>query len=274
MSFNVNKSTVQKLISWKYSLEQINGELNLATKKKNALDKLFNEGKVSQPTYDSFSNEVAEAIVEIEAKQKILVEKMTTKISELEQQMKTLEFLLVNSEIRHVSGEIEEGTYNRENEVLSLGLETIRQELDEIKEAVSNLNEQEITLQQPSADQVEEGEQVEPETQENPEIVMDTEASPPTETPIENESSAEEQVEASEETLLEGETTSEENIETPEESTAETEETQESSPEQYQESFQTEETIRAEEPENTDIVQEVPTETEASSEISTEEEMA
>jgi polyhydroxyalkanoate synthesis regulator phasin len=73
-------------------LEKIDGELELAKKKKQALDKLFEEGKVSQLTHDSFSNEVAEAIAEIEAKQNSLVEKMKTKISELEQQLKTLEF--------------------------------------------------------------------------------------------------------------------------------------------------------------------------------------
>ena len=74
-------------------MEKISGELELAKKKKEALDKLLNQGKVSQTTYDSFSNEVATAINEIEAKQNALVEKMKSKIGELEQQMKTLEFL-------------------------------------------------------------------------------------------------------------------------------------------------------------------------------------
>ena len=169
------------MISWKYSLEKINGELDLAKKKKHALDKLLGDGKVSQMTYDSFSNEVAQAIAEIEAKQKTLVEKMTKKISELEQQMKTLEFLLVNSEIRHVSGEIEEDTYNREHDVLSLGLDTTRNELNEIKEAVTSISEHEITIQEPTESQIE------PETQEDVAVEMNTESSIPTETSFEQE---------------------------------------------------------------------------------------
>ena len=261
------------MISWKYSLEKINGELDLANKKKHALDKLLNEGKVSQPTYDSFSNEVAQAIAEIETKQKDLVEKMTAKITELEQQLKTLEFLLVNSEIRHVSGEIEEETYNREHEVLSLGLETMNKELDEIKEAVSNLKEQELAPQ-PSADQIEETDQLEPGTQEQVETITDTEATPPPETPFTSETSIEEHVEATEENIPEGETLDEETAETPLDSTSETEETQESSLGQFQESFQPEDTSQTEEPENPEIVQEVTAETESSPETSTEEEMA
>lgn len=179
-------------------MEKIDGELELAKKKKQALDKLFEEGKVSQPTYDSFSNEVADAITEIEAKQISLGEKMKTKISELEQQLKTLEFLLVNSEIRHVSGEIEEEAYNRECNVLSLGLETTRQELNEIKEAISDLSERNIGLSPPPPLQVEEAEAtpVEPETEERLEIVMDSETTTSLETTLEEQPTIPEETEA------------------------------------------------------------------------------
>jgi len=207
------------LISWKYSLEKINGELELAKKKKQALTKLLDEGKVSQPTYDSFSNEIAAAIVEIEAKQNALVEKMRTKIDELEQQMKTLEFLLVNSEIRHVSGEIEEEAYNRECNVLSLGLETTKQELNEIKDAISNLSEQSIGLPPPPPLQVEEeATQVEPETEKRLEIVMDTETTTSIETTVEEQPQVEEDAEIPVETIPEQEETVESSVEEVEES--------------------------------------------------------
>ena len=207
------------MISWKYSLEKINGELELAKKKKQALTKLLDEGKVSQPTYDSFSNEIAAAIVEIEAKQNALVEKMRTKIDELEQQMKTLEFLLVNSEIRHVSGEIEEEAYNRECNVLSLGLETTKQELNEIKDAISNLSEQSIGLPPPPPLQVEEeATQVEPETEKRLEIVMDTETTTSIETTVEEQPQVEEDAEIPVETIPEQEETVESSVEEVEES--------------------------------------------------------
>jgi hypothetical protein len=195
-------------------LEKINGELELAKKKKQALDKLFNEGKVSQSTYDSFSSEVAEAIADIEAKQTTLMEKMETKINELEQQMNTLEHLLVNSEIRHVSGELDEEAYNRECNVLSLGLETTKQELNLIKEAISNLSEQNTGLPPTPPTQLEEETadtepepEPEPETEKRLEIVMDTETTTSVETTVE-EQPAEEEAEVSAEQSTEHDGTS------------------------------------------------------------------
>ena len=71
------------MISWKYSLQKISGEMELAKKKKQALDKLYGEGKVSQDTYNSFTGEVDAGICEIEARQNGLVEKMKEKTGEL-----------------------------------------------------------------------------------------------------------------------------------------------------------------------------------------------
>lgn len=184
------------LISWKYSLDKINGELELAKKKKQVLDKLFKGGKVSQPTYDSFSDEIAGAIAEIETKQKTLAEKMKAKISELEQQIKTLEFLLVNSEIRHVSGETEEEAYDRECNMLSLGLETTRRELDEVKEAITNLSGQSTDSAPTSTLEVEEeAESVAVEPEKRLEIVMDTETTTSIETAVEEQLTVEEPAE-------------------------------------------------------------------------------
>jgi hypothetical protein len=229
------------LISWKYSLEKINGELELAKKKKQALTKLLDEGKVSQPTYDSFSNEIAEAIAEIETKQNALVEKMRTKTNELEQQMKTLEFLLVNSEIRHVSGEIEEEAHNRECNVLSLGLETTRQELEEIKDAISNISEKSLDLPPPPPPQVEdETTLAEPEAEKRLEIVMDTETTTSVEAAVEEQPTAEEELEVPMETLPE----QEENVEVP--------------VEEVEDSFRREESPLSEEAETPEISEDEP----------------
>ncbi|HXX88101.1 MAG TPA: hypothetical protein VEH86_06635, partial [Candidatus Acidoferrum sp.] len=52
---------------------------------------------------------------------------------------KTLEILLADFEIQHITGEIDEETYQREINVLSMGLETSRLELNSIKEAADQL---------------------------------------------------------------------------------------------------------------------------------------
>jgi len=87
-----------------------------------------------------FNSEISEAIAEIERHHKALLEKMSLKVSELEGQIKTLEMLLANFEIQHVTGDVDEETYQREIGVLSVGLETARKELNMIKEAMSQIS--------------------------------------------------------------------------------------------------------------------------------------
>lgn len=131
---------MSKLISWKNPFERLNEEYELTQKKKEALDKLHDDGKISQSTYDSFNKKIDEAIAEIERQQRALLEKMNSKAGELEKHVKTLETLLADFEIRHVTGEIEEEVYQREIDLLSIGLETARQELDGVKEAIDELS--------------------------------------------------------------------------------------------------------------------------------------
>jgi len=135
----LEKATVLKLISWKYSFKRLNEEYEIAKKKKQALDNLFETGRISQTTRDSFENDITAVIMEIEKQQKDLLAKMQGKTQELEGQIKTLETLLANYEIQHVVGEIDEESYQREITLLSTGLETAKRELDVIKEATNQL---------------------------------------------------------------------------------------------------------------------------------------
>jgi len=137
---------VLKLISWKHSFKKLSEEYEIANKKKQALDNLLNSGKISQPTHELISKEIDEALIEIEKQQMALLEKMNSKIVELEGQIKTLEMLLANSEIRHVTGEIAEDVYQRENGLLSMGLETARHELDLMRDAVNQLSQGDISV--------------------------------------------------------------------------------------------------------------------------------
>jgi len=140
LSFTAKKWTVLNLISWKHSFKRLNEEYEMARKKRQALDNLLNSGRISQSTYETFNNEIAEAISEIERQQKDLLEKMNSKMRELEGQIKTLEMLFANFEIQHVAGEVDEEVYQREINLLSMGLETARHELDTVKEAANQLS--------------------------------------------------------------------------------------------------------------------------------------
>ena len=140
LSFTAKKWTVLKLISWKHAFKRLNEEYEMAKKKKQALDNLLNAGKISQLTHEVFNKEIDEAVAEIETQQMALLEKMNSKMKELEEQIKTLEMLFANFEIQHVAGEVDEETYQREISVLSVGLETAKHELDTVREAVTQLS--------------------------------------------------------------------------------------------------------------------------------------
>ncbi|MEM3700710.1 MAG: CdvA-like protein [Candidatus Bathyarchaeia archaeon] len=151
------------MISWKHSFRRLNEEYEIAKKKKQALDNLLENGRISQPTHEMFDKEIAEAIAEIERQKRDLLEKMNSKIRELESQIKTLEVLVANYEIQHVTGEVEEEVYQREINLLSVGLDTARKELDAIKEAFNQLSG---NTQIPTAAEVVPPQEIQPQIQE------------------------------------------------------------------------------------------------------------
>jgi len=154
---------VHKLISWKHSFRRLNEEYEVARKKRQALDNLLSVGRISQSTHGIFNKEIDDAISEIEKQQKALLEKMAAKVVELEGQVKTLEILLANFEIRHVTGEIGDEAYQRESDLFASGLDTAKHELEEVKEAADQLATGEFTVEEEIEQQPEENVAPQPE---------------------------------------------------------------------------------------------------------------
>ncbi|MGC8896288.1 MAG: CdvA-like protein [Candidatus Bathyarchaeia archaeon] len=150
------------MISWKHSFRRLNEEYEIAKKKKQALDSLLGNGRISQSTHEMFDKEIADAIAEIERQKRDLLEKMNSKVRELESQIKTLEVLVANYEIQHVTGEVDEEVYQREISLLSVGLDTARKELDAVKEALNQLSG---NVQIPTATDVAPQQEVKPQPQ-------------------------------------------------------------------------------------------------------------
>jgi len=154
---------VHKLISWKHSFRRLNEEYEVARKKRQALDNLLSVGRISQSTHGIFNKEIDDAISEIEKQQKALLEKMAAKVVELEAQVKTLEILLANFEIRHVTGEIGDEAYQRESDLFASGLDAAKHELEEVKEAADQLATGEFTVEEEIEQQPEENVAPQPE---------------------------------------------------------------------------------------------------------------
>jgi len=159
---------VQKLISWKLSFRRLSEEYELAKKKKDALGNLLSAGKISQSTHSLFDREIQDAMAEIANQRKALLEKMASKMMELDEQIKTLEILVAKFEIQHVTGEVDDQIYQRETDLLSMGLETARQELDAVQEAVNQLSNSNVMMQQETEPQTQGNEAAEVEFLEEP----------------------------------------------------------------------------------------------------------
>lgn len=119
--------------SWKESFDVVNQELELTKKKKQALDHLLSTERISQPTYEYLEKGLAENIIDLEAHQKSLADKMTSRADELEKQTRSLELFLANLEIHNIAREIDQETYTGQKEVITLGLEATKGELNLIK---------------------------------------------------------------------------------------------------------------------------------------------
>ena len=128
-----------KVISWKHSFNRLNEEYEIAKKKKQALDNLYEKGRISQSTHDSFNTEIDAAIMEIEKQQKDLVEKMQGKNRRTTQP---------NQNPRNPSRKLRNTTCRRRNRrqhlqleinLLNNGLETAKHELETVQDAVNQL---------------------------------------------------------------------------------------------------------------------------------------
>ncbi len=132
----------------------------MTDRKKQALENLHIGGRVSQFAFECLNKELADETTEIETRRKALVEKMTGKLNELEEQRMALEMFLANTEMAYAAGEISDEIHAKESSALDLGLEATKQELSWIKDAIVQLVPKETETPAPTATPTESAEVV------------------------------------------------------------------------------------------------------------------
>lgn len=136
---------------WKNSFEMVNKELTLVKKKKQALDGLLATGKISQSIYEILERDLTEAFSDLESYHKSLIGKIKARAGDLERQVSTLELFLANLEIHHAAGEIDEESYNRQSQAITLGLGATKEELNEIRDLLTIVTPAEETPEEAEA---------------------------------------------------------------------------------------------------------------------------
>jgi len=176
--------SVSRMIS--KSFEIVSQELDLTKRKKQALDDLLASARISQPTYEHLEKGLTETILDLEAQQRSLGDKMTGWADELGEQIQLLELLLANLEIHHATGEIDEDAYDKQNRAILLGIEATKQDLVDIRSILSKTVSEAVPT--PSAPTT-------PETVEEPEQIAEAEAEDTSVSEVEVEEQVEEAVE-------------------------------------------------------------------------------
>jgi len=176
--------SVSRVIS--KSFEIVSQELDLTKRKKQALDDLLASARISQPTYEHLEKGLTETILDLEAQQRSLGDKMTGWADELGEQIQLLELLLANLEIHHATGEIDEDAYDKQNRAILLGIEATKQDLVDIRSILSKTVSEAVPT--PSAPTT-------PETVEEPEQIAEAEAEDTSVSEVEVEEQVEEAVE-------------------------------------------------------------------------------
>jgi hypothetical protein len=127
------------LSSWKNTFDVVHSELELAKRKKQALDELLAKNRMSQPTYEHLVGSLNENIDDFESHLKLLMQKMTERADELENQAELLKLFLVSLEMRNIAKELKQETYDKNKQAFELGLKATEDELAEIKGAITKV---------------------------------------------------------------------------------------------------------------------------------------
>jgi flagellar hook assembly protein FlgD len=130
---------VIKLSSWKASFEATRQELELAERKKQALDELLAKNRLSQPTYEHLASSLKETISDLQAHQRALAQTMTKRANELEKQAEMLKLFLAYLEMQNIAKQLDNETYTQQMQTFTLGLEATEAELSGIKNSLAKI---------------------------------------------------------------------------------------------------------------------------------------
>ncbi|MBO3769655.1 MAG: CdvA-like protein [Candidatus Brockarchaeota archaeon] len=127
------------MFSWESDFEEAVKTINIYSKKIQTLKTLRESGKISEKTAEFLQKEFDNYVKTIEARKQTVLEKLETRLKEVQQQMEIIEKLIANNEIRFSAQEISEDRYTKIATALNYALEETRNEYESLREAISIL---------------------------------------------------------------------------------------------------------------------------------------
>ncbi|MEM1557644.1 MAG: CdvA-like protein [Thermoproteota archaeon] len=127
------------MFSWESDFEEAVKTINIYSKKIQTLKTLRESGKISDKTAEFLQKEFDNYVKVIESRKQTVLERLETRLREVQQQIDLIEKLIVNNEIRFSAQEIPEDRYTKIATALNYALEESRNEYESLREAISIL---------------------------------------------------------------------------------------------------------------------------------------
>jgi hypothetical protein len=125
--------------SWKKSFETICLNIDLAKRKKQALDELLVKKRMSHPTYEHLIKILASNISELKVQRRSIVENISHRMEEIKKQIEIFELLLAKLEIEHINEKPNEALFKKNKEKMILGIEATNIELEQISISLNKI---------------------------------------------------------------------------------------------------------------------------------------
>ena len=114
-------------------------ELEKARRQRRALRDLLEAGKISQVTYDHLIGGVEKEIAEIEGRRALLADETILKMDEVKGLIESLERQFADIQVSYSAGEMEENRFQREKEIYTSGIKSLRMRLANLENTLKEL---------------------------------------------------------------------------------------------------------------------------------------
>lgn len=123
------------------SFETILKNTESIRRQKQALENLLKDDRISQDTYGQLIKGIENRLAEIEMQKEALANETASRIDELKNLIELLELRLADTQVHYSAGRTDEESFEYERTVYTLGLESMRREMQNLRNALKRLNE-------------------------------------------------------------------------------------------------------------------------------------
>ena len=141
----ISADTLVLAPSWKVEAEEFRKEFDIVTRRLRALDELFSVGDIQKDVYEDLRKQHEDAINELKAKRKEILDNLSQRTSTLSTQLRQLQTHLAGNKMLHASGEFDDQSYKAASDAIDTGLVRAMAERKEVESIYNYLSKPDST---------------------------------------------------------------------------------------------------------------------------------